>query len=372
MSSTASFVWRRIHRSSTSNRLLCTAAASRRRTFSCGQQRRLVAALPRNRHTLPQKRLYHGSSLRLEKEEAKGESGKGDKKAAMDTKKTTSLKETVAAQNKESSSDDSSKKGKVDSSSSSSDEDEKPKTTSAATKDEKTKATSGATTTSAAATAPSSNEATATETPSTTKEYSYPELTEDAAKHKAGLDDPTRPDWQNPLHHNNPDMQKCYPEDFDTPEEFEAAVLPAPPIDPGDGRVVAPPHMHELVDEVVHLTMLEYNELINKIADHYGFHESDLAPDDDGDDGGGDEDDSGDGAPAEAKTAFDVKLVSFDAKAKIKIIKEVRTIVAGLGLKEAKAMVEGAPIVLQKGINKDDAEQVKAKLEELGAVIEVD
>lgn len=208
-------------------------------------------------------------------------------------------------------------------------------------------------------------------TPKGAKEYSYPELTADAARHKEGMNDPTRPDWQNPLHHNNPDMQKIFPEDFDTPEEFEKAILPAPPVDPGDGSVVAPPYMHELVDEIVHLTMLEYNELINKIADHYGFHESDLAPDD-----GDDDDDGGDGgggaAPAEEKTAFDVKLVSFDAKAKIKIIKEVRTIVAGLGLKEAKAMVEGAPVVLQKGMKKEDADQVKAKLEELGAVIEVE
>jgi len=82
---------------------------------------------------------------------------------------------------------------------------------------------------------------------------------------------------------------------------------------------------------------------------------------------------AGDDAPAAAavdKTAFDLKLVSFDAKAKIKVIKEIRAI-AGLGLKEAKELVEGAPKVIQKDIKMEVAEELKAKLEEIGAVIEI-
>lgn len=81
----------------------------------------------------------------------------------------------------------------------------------------------------------------------------------------------------------------------------------------------------------------------------------------------------GDAAGTEAveeKTAFDLKLVSFDAKAKIKVIKEVRSI-AGLGLKEAKELVEGAPKTVMKEIKKEEAEELKAKLEELGAVAEI-
>ena len=73
---------------------------------------------------------------------------------------------------------------------------------------------------------------------------------------------------------------------------------------------------------------------------------------------------------AEEKTIFDLKLMGFDAKAKIKVIKEVRTI-AGLGLKEAKEMVEGAPKVIQKELKLEKAEELKAQLEAIGAQVEL-
>lgn len=73
---------------------------------------------------------------------------------------------------------------------------------------------------------------------------------------------------------------------------------------------------------------------------------------------------------AEEKTIFDLKLVGFDAKAKIKVIKEVRTI-AGLGLKEAKEMVEGAPKVIQKELKQEKAEELKTQLEAVGAQVEL-
>lgn len=72
----------------------------------------------------------------------------------------------------------------------------------------------------------------------------------------------------------------------------------------------------------------------------------------------------------EEKTIFDLKLVGFDAKAKIKVIKEVRTI-AGLGLKEAKEMVEGSPKVIQKELKLEKAEELKAQLEAVGAQVEL-
>jgi large subunit ribosomal protein L7/L12 len=75
-------------------------------------------------------------------------------------------------------------------------------------------------------------------------------------------------------------------------------------------------------------------------------------------------------AAPEEKTAFDLKLMGFDPKSKIKVIKEVRAI-AGLGLKEAKDLVEGAPKVITKGLKEEDALELKAKLEAIGAVIEV-
>lgn len=76
-------------------------------------------------------------------------------------------------------------------------------------------------------------------------------------------------------------------------------------------------------------------------------------------------------APAEEKTEFDVVLKSVDASAKLKVIKAVREVVDGLGLKEAKELVESAPKTLKEGIAKDEAEKIAAKLKEAGAEVEV-
>ncbi len=84
----------------------------------------------------------------------------------------------------------------------------------------------------------------------------------------------------------------------------------------------------------------------------------------------------GGGGEAEAaeevveKTAFDLKLTGFDAKGKIKVIKEIRAI-TGLGLKEAKAMVEEAPKTVKSDIKMEEAEELKAKLEAVGATVEI-
>ena len=76
-------------------------------------------------------------------------------------------------------------------------------------------------------------------------------------------------------------------------------------------------------------------------------------------------------APAEAKDTFDVILVSIPADKKIAAIKAVREVKAGLGLAEAKALVEGAPKPVLEGANKADSEAAKKKLEEAGAKVEV-
>lgn len=73
-------------------------------------------------------------------------------------------------------------------------------------------------------------------------------------------------------------------------------------------------------------------------------------------------------AKAAEKTAFDIKLEKFDAAAKIKIIKEVRTF-TDLGLKEAKDLVEKAPVVLKKGLTKEEADTIVAKFKDLGATV---
>jgi large subunit ribosomal protein L7/L12 len=78
----------------------------------------------------------------------------------------------------------------------------------------------------------------------------------------------------------------------------------------------------------------------------------------------------GEAAPAEEKDSFDVVLTEVGAN-KISVIKAVREIVSGLGLKEAKDLVEGAPKPVLEGANKDDAGKAKAKLEDAGATVEL-
>mmetsp|Transcript_41140 Transcript_41140/g.99137 ORF Transcript_41140/g.99137 Transcript_41140/m.99137 type:complete len:253 (-) Transcript_41140:40-798(-) len=176
----------------------------------------------------------------------------------------------------------------------------------------------------------------------------------------------TIPVWQNPLHHEDENMKKQFEEDF---EGEEMPVNPLPPFETDVDKVVAPPHVHDLAHEIVHLNLLELKELTNKIADHFGFDEEMMAASYGG--GGGQ---VAAAAPEEEvqeeKTIFDLKLVSFDAKAKIKVIKEVRSM-AGLGLKEAKELVESAPKIIQKDLKAEKAEELKAALEAVGAKVEV-
>ncbi len=73
---------------------------------------------------------------------------------------------------------------------------------------------------------------------------------------------------------------------------------------------------------------------------------------------------------AEEQTAFDVMLTAIGDK-KIQVIRVVREVVPGLGLKEAKDLVESAPAAIKEGVTKDEAEQIKAKVEETGATIEI-
>ncbi|MEZ0298519.1 MAG: 50S ribosomal protein L7/L12 [Candidatus Methylacidiphilales bacterium] len=76
-------------------------------------------------------------------------------------------------------------------------------------------------------------------------------------------------------------------------------------------------------------------------------------------------------APVEEKTSFDVILASIDAAKKINVIKEVRAAVAGLGLAEAKALVEGAPKPIKEGVTKEEAEEIKKKIEAAGGKVDI-
>ena len=116
-----------------------------------------------------------------------------------------------------------------------------------------------------------------------------------------------------------------------------------------------------LIEEVKGLTVLELSELVHALEEEFGVSAAAMAA----------PAAAGAAAPAaEEKTEFDVILASFDAAAKIKVIKVVRE-VTGLGLAEAKAVVEGTPKALKEGVSKDEAEELKKKLEESGAKVEL-
>ncbi len=126
--------------------------------------------------------------------------------------------------------------------------------------------------------------------------------------------------------------------------------------------------LEKMIDEISNMTVLELSELVKALEDKFGVSASaapaiampGMMP-----------------AAAEAaeeeveaeKTEFDVQLKDFGSK-KIPVIKEVRAI-TGLGLKEAKEKVESAPVVIQEGIAKEEAEKTKEQLEALGAEVEI-
>ena len=118
-------------------------------------------------------------------------------------------------------------------------------------------------------------------------------------------------------------------------------------------------------DSLGSMTVLELVELKNKIEEEWGITAA--APVAVGPVGGGGG--AGDGAAVEEKTAFDVVLNAAGDK-KIQVIKVVRAI-TGLGLKEAKDLVDGAPNPVKEGVAQDEADSVKAQLEEAGASVEV-
>ncbi|MEW4449766.1 50S ribosomal protein L7/L12 [Qipengyuania sp. JC766] len=118
-----------------------------------------------------------------------------------------------------------------------------------------------------------------------------------------------------------------------------------------------------LVEELSKLTVLEAAELATALEDEWGVSAA-AAVAVAGPAGGGDA-----AAPAEEKDEFDVILTG-DGGKKIQVIKEVRGI-TGLGLGEAKALVEGAPKPLKEGVNKAEAEDIKSKIEAAGGTVEL-
>jgi large subunit ribosomal protein L7/L12 len=121
-----------------------------------------------------------------------------------------------------------------------------------------------------------------------------------------------------------------------------------------------------IVDQLSKLTVIETAELVKQLEAAWGVTAAAPAAAAAAPAAGG-----AGAAPVEAKTAFDVILVSVPAEKKISVIKAVREIKAGLGLAEAKALVEGAPKPVLEGAPKAEVDAAKKKLEEAGAKVEV-
>ena len=125
-------------------------------------------------------------------------------------------------------------------------------------------------------------------------------------------------------------------------------------------------NLDTLVNDISGLTLLETSELVKLLETKLGV--SAAAPVAAAAPAAG----GGAAAPAaEAKTAFDIILKAVDPAKKIGVIKEVRAAVAGLGLAEAKALVEGAPKTVREGVSKEEAEEIKKKIEAAGGTVEI-
>ena len=118
--------------------------------------------------------------------------------------------------------------------------------------------------------------------------------------------------------------------------------------------------IEKLIEEIDALTVVELNDLVKAIEEKYGVSAVAAAAPAAG---------TAAGAAVEEKTSFDVVLAEAGDQ-KIKVIKVVRD-ATGLGLKEAKDLVDGAPKTIKEGVSKEEAEELKAKFEEAGATIEL-
>jgi large subunit ribosomal protein L7/L12 len=122
--------------------------------------------------------------------------------------------------------------------------------------------------------------------------------------------------------------------------------------------------VEEILESISKMTVLEASELVKAMEEKFGV--SAAAPVAVAAAGP-----AAAAAPAEEKTEFNVILKAFDDSKKIAVIKAVREVVAGLGLKEAKELVEGAPKPLKENVSKDEAEKIKKTVTEAGGTVDI-
>jgi len=153
---------------------------------------------------------------------------------------------------------------------------------------------------------------------------------------------------------------------------------PSPPPPPPAPTPSSDPALHKIVDDISALTLLQAADLVTLLKTRLNIQEIALpaagaaGPSAGAGAGGAADEVVEEAAKPKEKTIFNVKLESFDAGAKPKIIKEVKAIVPNLTLIEAKKFVESLPKVLKEGIPKEDAEKIKKAFEAHGAVVVLD
>lgn len=156
-----------------------------------------------------------------------------------------------------------------------------------------------------------------------------------------------------------------------------ASASPALSIPIPDGmEPAANPKLQKLVTEISHLNLLEVSELSKLLKKTLNLPDAPMMPAFGAFAGAGlagaNADEDEDAAPKKVQTSFKVKLMKFDDKQKVPLIKEIKSLLEGMNLVQAKKFVESAPTIVKEDIPKDEAEKLKEALQKVGAVIEIE
>lgn len=154
-----------------------------------------------------------------------------------------------------------------------------------------------------------------------------------------------------------------------------ATVVPLPVPSPDGTTAPASPKLTKLVGEIAQLNLLEVSELSALLKRTLNLPDAPVMPA--GFAAGfaparGAADDDEEAAPKKVQTAFKVKLMKFDDKQKVALIKEIKNLLEGMNLVQAKKFVESAPTIVKEELPKDEAEKLKEALQKVGAVIEIE
>lgn len=154
--------------------------------------------------------------------------------------------------------------------------------------------------------------------------------------------------------------------------EAQITVEPLTVPQPSTVEKKASPKIEKLVSEITQLNLIEVSELSEILKKRLNLPDAPMMPVGGFAMGGALVEEEEAAAPAKVKTSFTVKLTKFDEKQKVPLIKEIKALLEGMNLVQAKKFVESAPTVVKADISKDEAEKLKEALTKVGAVVEID